>query len=124
MPTSRDRRHFWRAHFLSPVQISLHGQVVNADIYDISLKGALIKAPEAWRGNIGDRCQLRLPLGTGATISMNATVKHIEGRRVGLECESLDLDSATHLRRLVELNSGDAALLDRELPALLHETAT
>ena len=32
---------------------------------------------------------------------------------------SIDLDSITHLRRLVELNSGDAAMLERELHTLI-----
>jgi hypothetical protein len=30
------------------------------------------------------------------------------------------LDSITHLRRLVELNSGDPALLDREFSSLVR----
>ena len=42
-----------------------------------------------------------------------------EGGKIGLQCESIDLDSITHLRRLVELNAGDPALLDRELSSLL-----
>jgi hypothetical protein len=48
-------------------------------------------------------------------------VMHVEGRHVGLRCESIDLDSITHLRRLVELNSGDPGLLDRELGSLMRE---
>lgn len=121
MTTSHERRQFWRAHFHSPVQVALQGQVVEADLYDISLKGALIKVPDQWRGKAGDSCQLRLKLGSDATISMNVTVTHVEGRRVGMRCEQIDLDSVTHLRRLVELNAGDPDLLDRELSALLHE---
>ena len=121
MPIQKNRRQFWRAHFHSPVQLSLHGQLTEADLYDISLKGALVKVPAGWTGKQGDRCQLRLSLGTGATISMSADVMHVAGQRVGLECERIDLDSVTHLRRLVELNSGDSALLDRELAALIRE---
>ena len=47
------------------------------------------------------------------------TVAHREGRRAGLACQSIDVDSVTHLRRLVELNAGDPDLLQRELSALL-----
>lgn len=121
MPMQKNRRQFWRAHFHSPVQLSLHGQVTEADLYDISLKGALVKVPVGWTGKAGDRCQLRLNLGTQATISMSADVMHVAGQRVGFECERIDLDSVTHLRRLVELNSGDPALLDRELASLIRE---
>lgn len=121
MTTSHDRRQFWRAHFHSPVQLAMQGHVIEADLYDISLKGALIKVPENWSGRDGDTCQVRLKLGSDATISMGATITHVAGRRVGLRCDQIDLDSVTHLRRLVELNAGDSTLLDRELVALLQD---
>jgi hypothetical protein len=123
MPIQKNRRQFWRAHFHSPVQVAAHGQVTEADLYDISLKGALLKVPEGWTGKMGDRCQLRLNLAANATISMSATIAHVAGRRVGLHCDNIDVDSVTHLRRLVALNSGDSKLLDRELAALLSEAA-
>lgn len=121
MTSKPNRRQFWRAHFHSPVQFALHGQVTEADLYDISIKGALVKVPAGWLGKKGDRCQLHLRLGTGTTISMTATITHIDGRRVGVHCDTIDLDSVTHLRRLVELNAGEPGLLDRELSSLLHE---
>ena len=103
MSPNQERRLFWRAHFHSPVQIVLHGQVSEGDLYDISLKGALVKMPENWAGKRGDGCQLRLRLSGEATINMHTTVMHVAGRRVGLHCDNIDLDSVTHLRRLVEL---------------------
>lgn len=121
MPNLKNRRQFWRAHFHSPVQLAAHGQVTEADLYDISLKGALLKVPEGWPGKVGDHCQLRLNLAADATIRMGATIAHIAGCRVGLHCDNIDVDSVTHLRRLVALNSGDPQLLNRELTALLSE---
>jgi len=121
MSPSPNRRQFWRAHFNSPVRLTLHGEVSEAMLHDISLKGALLKAPADWRGRKGDHCLLRLHLAADAVINMSATVAHVEGRRIGLNCDSIDLDSVTHLRRLVELNAGDPGLLDRELSALVHE---
>lgn len=123
MPIQKNRRQFWRAHFHSPVQLAAHGQTTEADLYDISLKGALLMVPEGWTGKVGDRCHLRLNLAADAKISMDAHISHIAGQRVGLHCEDIDLDSVTHLRRLVALNSGDPQLLDRELSALLGEAA-
>ncbi len=114
-----ERRQFWRAHFHSPVRLTLHDQTTEAELLDISLKGALVAVPDGWPGRNGDRCQLRLCLGSDAVIAMSATVSHRDDRRAGLRCESIDLDSVTHLRRLVELNAGDPALLERELGALL-----
>jgi hypothetical protein len=121
MTQPHDRRQFWRAHFHSPVQLVLDDRMTEAELCDISLKGALIEVPEGWPGRTGDRCRLKLELSGQAAIGMEATLTHLDGRRVGLRCDSIDLDSVTHLRRLVELNAGDPGLLDRELSALLHE---
>ena len=52
---------------------------------------------------------------------MNCQLAHCHGRLAGLVCTSIDLDSITHLRRLVELNLGDPDLLDRELSALIGD---
>jgi hypothetical protein len=45
-------------------------------------------------------------------------VVHLEGVQVGMTCEDIDLQSLTRLRRLLELNTGDADLMDRELTHL------
>ena len=45
---------------------------------------------------------------------------HIEDDHTGYRCEHIDLDSISHLRRLVELNLGDPDILDRELSELSH----
>ena len=52
-------------------------------------------------------------------IEMLATVSHAEGKNVGVRCESIDLDSVSHLRRLVELNVGDESILQRDLSSLI-----
>lgn len=114
-----DRRQFWRAAFRSTVQFVGQSGTMTAELLDISLKGALVEVPAQWSGRIDDLCHLKLTLADDATILMRAWVAHIHGRQVGLRCESIDVDSITHLRRLVELNAGDPTLLDRELQALL-----
>jgi hypothetical protein len=120
MNDSTDRRRFWRAAFQAEVQlIDAGGGATATELLDISLKGALIKVPPQWAGRLGDTCRIDLRLADDAEIEMRAIVAHIEGRHVGLRCEDIDLDSITHLRRLVELNAGDAALLERELAVLL-----
>ncbi len=118
---ANDRRQFWRTHFQSSVQLTANGRVTEAALRDISLNGVLIEAPAAWTGRLNDPCRLQLNLGTDTIIGMEASIAHIEGCQIGLRCEEMDLDSITHLRRLVELNSGDPALLDRELATLLRK---
>lgn len=121
MKTSHERRHFWRAVFHSSVRLTTHGGLSYAQLEDISLRGALVEVGENWNGTKGDDCLLQFDLGVGASISMWAKVTHVDGRHIGLHCVSLDLDSITHLRRLVELNAGDPALLERELTSLLTD---
>lgn len=116
-----ERRGFWRAVFDSPVRLNTRDGHADARLLDISLKGALLETADAWHGKPGEACRLFLELAPGKTITMETTVAHVHGTHVGLRCASIDLDSITHLRRLVELNSGDAALLDREFSKLLCE---
>jgi len=117
-----ERRNFWRAVFHAPVRLTTHDGQIYAQLLDISLKGALLETGNPWTGKPGEECQLNLGLALGTNIVMWTRVMHVEGRHVGWRCESIDLDSITHLRRLVELNSGDPALLDRELGSLVRET--
>ncbi|MCF8179640.1 MAG: PilZ domain-containing protein [Sulfuritalea sp.] len=121
MTASTERRNFWRAVFHSPVRLTTHDGETFAQLLDISLKGALLETGEDWPGRAGEECRLSLELAPDVTIAMWTKVMHVEGPHIGLRCESIDLDSITHLRRLVELNSGDPAILDRELSGLVRE---
>jgi hypothetical protein len=122
MTQANDRRKFWRASFSAPVKLVTDAEAVDAILDDISLKGALLEMPVGWQGKEGDRCRLHLRLGgqREEEIAMWGRVTHVAGQKIGLACESIDLDSITHLRRLVELNAGDAMLLERELSALVQ----
>lgn len=121
MNKTAERRNFWRAVFHSPVQLGTGSSHVEARLLDISLKGALLETGEPWHGKPGEECRLDLELAPGTTITMHCAVMHVEGSHVGLRCTSIDVDSITHLRRLVELNSGDPALLEREFGSLIRE---
>ncbi|MBU1236008.1 MAG: PilZ domain-containing protein [Gammaproteobacteria bacterium] len=115
-----DRRRFWRAAFEAEVRLVGAAESTPAELVDISLKGALVKLPPRYSVGMAEPCELDLKLADDATIVMRGVVAHIEGRQIGVRCTDIDLDSITHLRRLVELNAGDSALLDRELAALLN----
>ena len=63
------------------------------------------------------------PVEDAFTIRMEAKVTHIDEEKVGLQCHFIDIDSASHLRRLVELNIGDENILNREFSALISSAA-
>ena len=93
------------------------------ELIDISLQGALIAACSGATPEAGTPCQLKINLveSNEIQIIMNGTVAHKIENRVGIHCESIDVDSMTHLRRLVEYNLGDVELVNREFSSLVYE---
>jgi len=90
-----------------------------ARLLDISLKGALVERPTFWNPEPGHHCRLEIALSdSDVTIKMDTQVAHVEDTHLGLMCLAIDLESITHLRRLMELNLGDSTLLERELFSL------
>jgi hypothetical protein len=112
-------RQFSRVPFFAEVSLHLPDQVLKVDLLDIALKGALVRVPAGVVVALNEKCRLELPLGDDAEpIEMGGKVVHLEGVQVGMTCEDIDLQSLTRLRRLLELNTGDADLMDRELTHL------
>ena len=121
---TNEQRHFTRIPFNAVATIinSRSGQKSMAELIDISLKGLLISKPDDWEGINGEHYTVHLEL-AGHDIEINLAVieVHHEANHIGFKTEHMDIDSATHLRRLVELNLGDESLLERELTELVHE---
>jgi len=115
-----DARHFSRIQFSIPVTLSNTDQQWQANLIDISLHGSLISRPEHWKGKIGETYRIELFLGDDSAIIMEVKAVHVEPASLGFACEHIDLDSITHLRRLVELNLGNEEILERELSELMH----
>lgn len=116
---SKERRQFQRVLFDAPISLSQETQSYVSRVIDVSLKGVLIRTNEDWQLHTGDPINLVIDLGDGKSmIRMHTHVAHIEEEQMGLVCDEIDMDSITHLRRLVELNLGDSSLLERELHAL------
>lgn len=116
------RRYFWRAAYHKAARLLTPDGECPAEVLDVSLKGALIAVPETWRNRLkGASCQLQIDLADDALIAMHCTAVHADGTRVGLRCDNIDLDSITHLRRLVELNVGDHNILERDLNSLITD---
>lgn len=119
---SQERRQFSRIAFDTEARLSHAGGELAVQLLDISLKGALLQAAGLSALTHGTPVTLRMPLGQDdAEIRMEGTVAHQAGEQIGLVCTAIDLDSITHLRRLVELNLGDETLLEREWHHLVAE---
>ncbi len=116
-----DNRRFQRIHFDCKVEFECKELRVICDLLDISFKGALINNCSGSIPAPGTACRLILTLDESSAVQiiMDGNISHNEDNRVGIHCQSIDLDSMTHLRKLVELNLGDDELLHRELEALI-----
>lgn len=116
----QEKRKFSRIPFDASVRVLGEKGDWQSQLLDVSLKGTLIERPADWLGEIGDKYALTIDLGEHEIeISMEAKLAHENDQVVGFSCEHIDLDSMTHLKRLVELNLGSEALLERELTALV-----
>lgn len=116
---SNGLRKYARIPFAAQVLLHVNGQTLTVHLLDIALKGALVQtnAPEPLK--LHEKCRLELPLAEdGAGVTMSGAIVHLDHQHVGIACDAMDLTSLTRLRRLIELNTGDTALMDRELSHL------
>ncbi|MDH4275625.1 MAG: PilZ domain-containing protein [Gammaproteobacteria bacterium] len=123
--SSVEKRRFSRIHFQAAVSISGGPALWHASLLDISLKGILVNRPNHFpQTSLGETFKIDVkPADAPYSIRMVAKAMHIENGHIGFQCVSIDLDSITHLRRLVELNLGDVNLLERELAHLVENIA-
>jgi hypothetical protein len=121
MAPTRERR-FTRIAFHRPAVLDLRVLRAECELLDVSLKGALVEVGPGVRPSVGDACALVVRLDAGdAVIRMDGEVAHVNGQRVGVKADEMELESVEHLRRLVEVNLGDEEVLHRELGALVAE---
>jgi len=120
---SDEQRHFTRIPFnaLATVINSRTANKTTAELVDISLKGVLINRPAGWQGHTGEHYTVHIPL-AGKEVEINLAVMavHVDDKHIGFKTEHMEIETATHLHRLVELNLGDEALLERELSELIN----
>ena len=118
----QDRRRFTRIHFDGTTSLLIAGQLCPVELEDLSLKGALIYSHKTLPILTGDRLTMQIDLTDHiAILHFEATLVRIMGHAYGVRFDTIDLDTLTHLRRLMELNLGDENLLERELEQLFPE---
>ena len=115
-----DRRRFSRVPFDGHTLLQQDDWCITVQLVDVSLRGLLLLEPDDWDAQRARAPFIALIELAGANqIRMEVTLAHAEEGLLGFECQHIDLDSISHLRRLIALNLGDEALLERELGALL-----
>jgi len=111
-----EQRHFLRVPFHSHSVVRCLHQGHDAELLDISLRGALFRITSAPDIPLNTLCDLTIDFsGSDIRLQFTAELVHHEVSTYGFRLGTTDLDSFTHLRRLLELNTGDPAEIDREL---------
>ena len=114
------RRRFSRIQFPADVFVEIDDNSINGKLIDISLHGALIEIADSNAVSLNSICRLTLTLTETVKIIMKLKIAHLADNRLGCECTEVDLDSLTHLKRLVAYNIGDQDLLERQLGELIQ----
>lgn len=113
-----DRRRFTRVPFDASARLFQGDWQAQAQVVDISLRGLLILQPAAWEQVDPEQpVEVIIELSALEQIHMETRVAFMREGLIGLQCRHMDLDSTSHLKRLIVLNMGDEAL-ERDLAAL------
>lgn len=114
-----EKRHFTRTDFETVGAFRVGARRVSFVLIDVSLKGALVSPedPAAIRPGLSGVVEIRLP-GSEVTITAEGTCVHEEADHRGFRFNSIDAESMTHLRRLLELNTGRGDGITSELSFL------
>lgn len=111
-----------RRHSRFPIEGSVRiysgSAMWQAQLIDLAIRGALVSRPSGFDGRIGSRYRLDVRLEGGPMIAMAVSLVRLDDVAIGFSCERIDLDSFLRLKRTIELNLGNAELLNRELSAL------
>ena len=117
-----ERRRFTRISFDARTELRQGDKSWPVELVDISLHGLLVKQPEDLSADMGQAFQAVVHLaGDEIELVMPVHLARIHPPFLGLECSAMELESISHLRRLIELNLGDPHLLDRELVHLVED---
>lgn len=115
---ANERRRFHRVEFDADTELSQGDRRWKVVLHDLSLKGLLVERPQGWNGDPNQPFLADIRLSSDIHVRMEMVLTRTQNEQLGFVCRHIDLDSISHLRRLIELNLGDEDLLERDLAAL------
>jgi hypothetical protein len=114
-----EKRRFHRVGHDAGATLSDQARSWTCTVEDLSLKGCMLRLASAWTVDPDRTYHLDILLAADIHIAMDVVPAHQEGLLAGFRCVGIDAESIGQLRRLVELNLGDSAILERDLKALI-----
>ena len=113
-----DKRIFQRVLFSHDAKLIHNNKKLIVQVLDLSLDGLLCNKPNENSISLNEEVTLELQLDQERKIVMISKVVHIEASHLGLKCLSIDIESISELKRLIQLNLASDELLNRELSSL------
>jgi hypothetical protein len=113
-------RRFRRVPFEAGVKLDIGQNSWMGELLDVAMKGAMVGTEKPLTLPIGAQGALCITLHSSPiTLDFKVELVHSENIRYGFKFISEDLETLTHLRKLIELNTGDAEATRSELSAWL-----
>lgn len=122
MTKQDERRKFTRIDFDATARLQQGEVSLPVHIIDISVNGVLLETPEEYSINAEASASICITLSDEAEIVMHVNLAHSSNKVLGFKCASIDMESATLLRRLIELNMDDENATERVLEELLSRS--
>ncbi len=113
-----ERRRFSRIRFDAQTRLHQDQCQIEVKLLDISLKGLLTQTSRARDLDLSQPIRVDIQLDEQTGIQMETRAVHHGNEQLGLQCICIEVESIAHLRRLIELNLGDARAAERELTEL------
>lgn len=111
-----NKRKFTRINFETITTIKYKNHSINSKLLDLSLKGAFLEVEKDNSISINENCLLEINLSdSNIVLNIEAKLVHIANNNLGFKFLSMDIESLTHLRRLLEINMGNSEQISREL---------
>ena len=116
-------RRFRRVPFTAEVSLTVDQGYYKGKLLDVAMKGALVETMVPLPIQAGTECALGIALpGTAISLDFDAELVYIDGLHYGFKFISENLDTLTHLRKLIELNTGDVETTRSELKVWLDSS--
>ena len=113
-----NKRQFQRVLFNHDASLTCNGHQWSTNVIDLSLRGLSCTKPKNVTFEIDQLMTLSIQLAQEQVIIMEAVIIHNEKGVLGMRCTRIDINSISELRRLVQLNLADEALLQRDIEHL------
>jgi hypothetical protein len=104
-----EKRHFSRVDYHIHAVISCDGEIIQADVENLSLKGMLVRSERMLP--VGKQAGITIVLANSTPpveIHLNGLVVRAQEGELGFTFDRIELDSFVHLRNIVSICTGDA----------------